>query len=239
MEEEEKQRKQNTGSRWVWIAKHIPAVLLILAVVSFLSKDGLGRINRYLALISQHRLFMVLVIMALYVLKSVSFGIPFAFLYVCVGTLFEFGWALLINTCGILLNLQIPYWVGRHVGRPVVDRLIGRYPYLKQVDTIGRGSGLFTAFTMKFVWKISSEITSMLVGSMHIAYGQYLLGSFLGLLPTMIVTTFIGSTVTEPLSAPFFLSVALFIGITVYSLKTYQKNIHSDETRSEHISIPQ
>lgn len=213
---------EKSPRHWWRLLGYLPVATICILVVVFVLKGGLDEVGRYLRLISEYPWLSFAVIMGLYLLKSISFGIPFAFLFTAVGSIYPLGWALLINLCGIYVNLQIPYIAGWFSGKRFVDWLSDHNPKLNRIEEMGSRSGIMLPFMLKFLGKIPHEITNALLGALHIPYPYYIAGSLLGLSPSLIAVTLVGSTATEPGSAGFILSVAAVLVIVVLSYLLYR-----------------
>jgi uncharacterized membrane protein YdjX (TVP38/TMEM64 family) len=159
--------------------------------------------------------------MLLFAVKSVSLGIPFAFLYITVGGLFPLVWALLINLVGILVNLQAPYWFGRSRGKDRLESLSQKYPQFARLVGLGGRNGFAISFMVKFIGKIPHEITNALLGAIGIPYPAYLGGAMLGLLPVMVTSTLVGRSLENPDSVSFIVPVVVLVVLTICSLLLY------------------
>jgi uncharacterized membrane protein YdjX (TVP38/TMEM64 family) len=197
------------------------AVLLFLTV--FVIRNGAHAVS-VLAEQAGDRLWLTTIaFLGLFLLKSVSFGLPFAVLYVGVGSIFPIGWALMVNTIGIAVNMQIPYLLGRYTGNGYVERLVGKFPRLERIEAFSQHSSLLFSFMVKFIGKIPHEITNALLGSLKIPYIPYMVGGILGLLPTMVATTLVGSSLDNPGSPEFLISLVVVLLLTGISYVLYRK----------------
>lgn len=213
---------------WFHIVRLLPLIVVSAIITAVLLRRGVDGIAVLIARFS-HRLWITTaVFMGLYCLKSISFGLPFVLLYVTVGSIYPFGWAVLVNVCGLFINMQIPYLVGRYAGTAFVERLTNRFPGLVRLQQFSQRSGFLFTLMVKFISKIPSEITNMFLGSLHIPYLQYIAGGILGLVPSMITVTLMGNSVDDPGSPLFIVSALLFVGVTTVSLILYHRHMHSN-----------
>ena len=199
-----------------------PVVLLALMTLFMLRNGALAidtLVDRF-----QDRIWLTTVaFMGLFLLKSVSFGLPFTLLYIGVGNLYPLGWALVVNVVGIVVNMQIPYLLGRYAGGSLVQRLLGKFPTLGKLESFSQRSSLLFSFMVKFIGKIPHEITNALLGSLKVPYASYVVGGVLGLLPTMIATTMVGASLDNPTSPLFIGSVVLVLVLAGVSYALYRK----------------
>ncbi len=200
-----------------------PLVVVVGLVTWFLVKNGSSAVSVLVGLSIERPWLTLFAFMALFFLKSVSFGLPFLVLYVGVGTVYPFGWAVMVNMLGIVINMQIPYFLGRHMGGSYVQRLVERYPRLERFEAFSKRSSLLFSFMTKFIGKIPHEITNALLGSMKIPYIPYMVGGLLGLAPTMVAITLAGNGLHEPGSPLFILSVVAVVMLATFSFLLYRR----------------
>lgn len=205
------------------ILRIISLMVILLFLTVFVVRNG-ARTVLVLSERAEDRLWLTTIaFLGLFLLKSVSFGLPFALLYIGVGSIFPIGWALLVNTIGIAVNMQIPYLLGRYTGNGFVERLVGKFPSLERFEAFSQHSSLLFSFMVKFIGKIPHEITNALLGSLKIPYVPYMVGGVLGLLPTMVATTLVGSSLDEPSSPEFLISFVVVLLLTGISYVLYRK----------------
>lgn len=205
------------------ILRIVPLVLVGILITWFVVKNGPATITILVERSTENPWLTIFSFMLLFLLKSVSFGLPFAVLYIGVGSVYPLGWALLVNVVGIVVNMQIPYFLGRYMGDSYVQRLIARYPTLYRFESFSKRSSLLFSFTIKFIGKIPHEITNTLLGSLKIPYISYIVGGILGLAPTMVATTMVGNNITEPGSPVFILSLIAIIILAIISLVLFRR----------------
>jgi uncharacterized membrane protein YdjX (TVP38/TMEM64 family) len=207
----------------VTCARGLPLILIGVMAFIIYHYGGLASVRQAIDGASGNPIPALAIIMTVFALKSISFGIPFAFLYLTVGSMFPLFWAFIINLCGILVNLQAPYWIGRFSGKRFVQRFLSKYPRLVRLKPTDNHSGILLACMIKFIGKIPHEITNLLLGSLPVPYGQYMLGSTIGLLPVMITTTILGSTLDDSNSTALIVSSIVLVLLTVGSYLMYRR----------------
>lgn len=200
-----------------------PLVLVGALITWFVVKNGPSTISVLVERSADKPWITAFAFMALFLLKSVSFGLPFALLYIGVGSVYPLTWALLVNIAGIVVNMQIPYFLGRHMGDAYVQRLLAKYPALQRFESFSKHSSLLFSFTTKFIGKIPHEITNALLGALKIPYPSYIIGSILGLAPTMVATTIVGNNLTDPGSPMFIISLVAIIVLIAISFILFKR----------------
>lgn len=210
---------------WRTVLNMIPLVALAVFVTIFVLRNGVSTIDALVESFSEHPWITAAAFMGLFLLKSISFGLPFTLLYIGAGNIFPLGWALVVNVCGIVVNMQIPYLLGRFSGGTAVERLLGKFPKLGKFEAYSKDSALLFTFMVKFVGKVPHEITNALLGSLKIPYLSYMVGGVLGLLPTMVATTLVGKGLDNPDSPLFIISIVVVVMLLVVSLLLYRRQI--------------
>lgn len=160
-------------------------------------------------------------LVALYAFKSLTVFFPIAVLNVLGGFLFEPVHALIINSIGVLIELTIPYWVGRASGVGFADKLMNKHPKLASVVNEITGDSFFVSFFLRVISCLPGDAVSMYFGAKKLPFWSCLLGSFLGTLPGMISTTLLGTRITDPQSPMFWISIGLTVVISLISVLLY------------------
>ena len=80
------------------ILRIAPLALAGVLITMFVVKNGPSAISVLVERSSEKPWLTLFAFMALFLLKSVSFGLPFAVLYIGVGSVYPLGWAIIINT---------------------------------------------------------------------------------------------------------------------------------------------
>lgn len=130
--------------------------------------------------------------------------------------LFSLPVAVLINLCGTIIMLTIPYCIGRKAGGTAVNYVREKYPKVQEVQSMRVKSDLFFAFLVR-VCRIPSDVASLYMGSVNVVYKEYLFGSLLGLLPPMITYSIMGTSVSDIRSPKFLIALGIEI---LYAIAT-------------------
>ena len=166
-------------------------------------------------------LYAALFLVLLYAFKSLTVFFPIIVLNVLGGFLFEPHHALIVNTIGVLVELAIPYWIGRASGAGFADRLCKKHPKLAEIIGEGSNNNFFMSFFLRVISCLPGDAISMYFGARRMPFWTCLLGSFLGTLPGMVAATLLGMNITDPSSPMFWVSIGLTVGISVISFLVY------------------
>ncbi len=167
------------------------------------------------------------VILSLYALKSVSFVFPIVVLQIATGYLFQTPAALLINFLGRSVTLSIPYWIGRFSGSDLADELQKKYPKLKEICSRQKQNPVFISFLLRTFCFLPGDAVSLYLGASQIPFPHYLTGGVLGTILGVVLSTILGSSITEPGSPAFWISALLMTLTAVISFLLYL-HIRSD-----------
>ncbi len=207
------------------ILKFLPLVTLLVVVTVFVARNGVSAIDNLVEKFSDRLWLTAAAFMGLFLLKSVSFGLPYTLLYIGIGSLYPLEWAIALNVLGIAVNMQIPYLIGKYAGKGYIERLIIRFSHFEKLEVYSQRSGIFFTFMVKFIGLIPHEISNIFLGSLRIPYLQYMAGGILGLLPGMVATTLIGSSLKTPGSPMFIISVIVVVLLSVISFVIYRRQV--------------
>lgn len=166
-------------------------------------------------------LFAAVFLTLLYAFKSLTVFFPIVVLNVLGGFLFEPFYALLVNSVGVLVELTVPYWIGRVSETNFANRLCERHPKLKELVCETSNNIFSASFFLRVISCLPGDAVSMYLGASKIPFWKYLLGSYLGTLPRMITAILLGVNITNPSSPMFWISIGLTIITTVISFLIY------------------
>lgn len=160
-------------------------------------------------------------LLALYAFKSLTIVFPIVVLNALGGFLFSPVQALLINFAGVIIDMALPYWVGKLSGQDLVYKLEAKYPKFSHIFGEGAENHFFLSFFLRAIFCLPGDVVSMYFGAISMPFGKYLLGSFLGMLPGTIAATLLGTSITDPTSPLFWISIALTVGVALVSIVVY------------------
>ncbi len=163
-----------------------------------------------------------LVMVGLFAMKSLSIFFPMLILIAASGSIFPtFLSAVIVNCAGVAVMLLIPYAIGRFAEREFVEGLINKHKNADKLREFKSENEFFIAFFLRVINVLPCDLVSMFLGSTSFAPGKYMLGSFLGVLPGLITTTLMGSSVDNPKSPKFWMSIVVEVVFAVGSTVWY------------------
>lgn len=162
-----------------------------------------------------------LFMLALYALKSISVVFPIILLQIASGFLFPAPIALLINLFGAVIDFVIPYFLGKFTGADAAEKKISKSPTLVKLFEKQHKHEFFLTFFLRVISCLPADLVSMYLGALKFKFDRYLAASMLGTLPGLIPATFMGQSITDPLSPQFITALSITIVCTVLSFVIY------------------
>ncbi len=211
-------RKAVLGLIWAGI------IILCIVYRKELSAEGIAQFtphNPWLAAI-----FMLF----LFALKSLSIVIYSGLLYAANGILFPLPIAILLNIIGSVIMVTLPYEIGRKTGAAAVEEIREKYPKAGAIQELRAKNDFIFSFLAHMV-RLPSDVLSLYMGAVSVAYPKFLAGSLLGMLPHMITYPIMGMSIRNVRSPEFIISLCAeiaYILITTVIYALYRKRKKSE-----------
>lgn len=180
-------------------------------------------------------LFLAALLMtALFALKSLSIFIYSGILFTVNGIIFPVALAIFMDCVGIAVMSTIPFFLGRRLGKRGLTAIKEKYPAFMELDRLGHDNEFVFTLILRLIHFLPSDIVSIFLGANDFSYPRYLAASVLGVMPSAIMFSLMGTSVSEPGSPQFIISTVAQIGIILFSfvaaamLKRRKASAHSD-----------
>lgn len=213
------------------LLRYIPFVLtllIILCCVIFLANHDFDELLSYTP---DNLILAAFVLLGFYGLKSMSVVFPLTALFVATGAIYPFWIAVFVNLLGLSVSFTIPYIVGRTSGGGLVDAIADKYPKAKKIVDYGHENNLFASYISRAVVFVPGDIVSMIHGALRMPYKPYLLGSIVGVLPEMLVQTYIGAKLDSMSIKTVLVLIGLIAATLTFSLLLNKKvSKHGQQT---------
>lgn len=213
--------KQKFKTILLTILRFAPLVVCAMFMCIYLLSGKEFTAESLLTFAPKEPLYAALFLVLLYAFKSLTVFFPIIVLNVLGGFLFEPVHALIINSVGVLVELTIPYWIGRASGAEFADKLCKKHPKLAEIIGEGSNNNFFMSFFLRVISCLPGDAVSMYFGARKVPFWTCLLASFLGTFPGMVAATLLGMNITDPSSPMFWVSIGLTVGISVISFLVY------------------
>ncbi len=169
----------------------------------------------------------------LYLLKAATVVLlPQPLLYLLTGLLFSPLAAFLLTLVFLLLEFSLDYFIGRHFGKKLLDKLLGflrgrnrTLDRLLDADALDRFGSIAA---LRLLPGISTDSVSLLAGAQEVKFTRYLLASYVGALPQAATLTLMGSAAHDPLSPQFLIPMGVFVGVLLVTFLVYRRTSHRE-----------
>lgn len=205
-------RIHSRGSRITTVISVV--VILALLVLTIVYWDSIT-IENIVSYTPSNLWLAALVFMGLYAVKSLTAVVYVKLLYLAAGLVFPLPIAIAVNILGSAVQFSLPYVLGRAGGREMADATVNRYPKLGRISALRNRSNFWFSVFVRAVGLFPADPVSMYFGACSMPYVEFLLGSVVGILPTMLISAFIGTSANDPGSPEFIISVVLFVLVQV------------------------
>lgn len=201
----------------------LPLLCMGAAILLFLTRWKNLTVDDFLSYTPSEPLLAMLFLWLAFAVKSLSIMFPVMLLFAVSGRLFPLPVALLVNTVGIAITLTLPYLIGRFSGKDLTEKLMVKYPKLKQFRAMRSKSGLFFAFIIRAIGVLPCDVVSLYLGNTRLNYYEYIIGGVLGFMPDLICASIVGMKISDVSSPWFWGTIAVNITVCVVSMLGYRR----------------
>ena len=168
-------------------------------------------------------------IVAFSVIKSFALVFPPAVLFaICAYLMPDYWTAFVVNLISVFLSLFVPFFLGKFTGAGMVETLKKRFKAIKKIDDFAGSNETQMAFAVKLSGILPGDLSSLLFGAMNISLKKFVIGSNLGMLPLVVVYTFLGVALKNIGNAPWIVAIPV-VAIVVFNIiaSLFTKNLIS------------
>ena len=124
------------------------------------------------------------------------------------------------------------HFIGKMLGEEYVSKLVDKHPKLKAIIECQNNGTAFFCFILRMMTFVPGDVASMYIGASKSSFGKYIIGSIVGIIPSVVIATYMGHYFLDPLSKGFILPFSLLSIMSVVSLVCYmiyiRKHTHTD-----------
>ena len=194
-----------------WIA----LVLLCLLCRDRITVEGL------VELVPKNSVISVIVMLSLFAIKGVTVFLYGGILYAASGILFSLPVAILVNTAGTVLMTTIPFFIGKKAGTRMIDKLLKKNPKLGLLRDVQNKNEWVVSIFLRTVGILPADLVAMYLGASGMRFRPYLVGSLIGLFPSILCFSIMGMSIDDVGSPQFMISAVVEIGLMLLSLGLY------------------
>ncbi len=137
----------------------------------------------------------VITLLVLAILHAVIFY-PAEILDAAAGFVWGFWGGLALVMVGWLLNAYVAWEIGRHAGRPLVYRLVGRSRFIRLEAAVERG-GAFLLLAMRLIPIIPFSLFTIAAGAAHVPLWRLIWTTAIGYIPITALFVYLGTQLEE------------------------------------------
>lgn len=135
-------------------------------------------------------------VVGIYGLKAIVFVIPASVLYMAVGMAFDFLPGLLVNALGLFVELNLTYFIGKFLGGERVEKKIRSSKKDEKIIAL-RDKKTPYIFLARLLPIFPIDFVSLFFGASNMGYLRYILVSFFGVMPRIILITLLGDKIYD------------------------------------------
>ena len=183
---------------WLQLAVGLTWLVVLLVGLAWFHHLGIPfrRVPRELRLFLRlSGLWGPVIILGLYLLRSVFFLAPSTLLTLVTGSLYGPIWGTLLNLLGENITVNVSFALGRLVGRSFVKE--SEKGWVKKYDDLLRQEGFMSIIFMRVLY-FPFDVVNYGAGISGMTYSQYFWGSLIGLIPGVVTLTVLGDAFTNP-----------------------------------------
>lgn len=164
-------------------------------------------------------------LLGVYCVKGLTMVIPASVIYIAVGMALKTSSALIINGAGIIFEITVTYLLGRFLGGDAVMTKIGKIKNGKKIISLYEKYKKPGIFVIRF-FGLPIDFCSLFFGAMKVPYAEYMLFSFIGIMPRVIIFTILGDKVYDLIPMKYIIPAAIAVAgaVMIFVLIKYVVN---------------
>lgn len=209
-------------NRTLKVLQFVVIVILIVIAAFFMSKmkditaDELAELMPDSVVLAAASLFV------LFCLKAIVIVIPMVVLYVCAGIILPPATAIVFTLFCVAAELTIGFFAGRKLGYYRVKNLADSSKYTGKLFEKINDNVFISSFLLRLVPVFSADILSMIFGAADAKYLEFIAGSILGIIPSMVPVVLAGNSITKPMSEEFLIPFSICVVLSVSCTIAYR-----------------
>ena len=189
------------------VIQYLPITLMGICIIGFLIFLAVNEdfsIADFLELTRGNPIITSCAVILAFIVKGVVIFLPYAVIAISTMALLNFPAALITVIVGTIVNLSVPYWIGRLTKddwiQKILDKIPKARPYFEMSDNL-----FLLSFTLRAM-NLSNECLGLLFGSAGLKYIPYMIANGIAILPSAISYVIIGKdmNLVESIRSPIF-----------------------------------
>lgn len=208
------------------VIQYIPITFMGICIVVFLIFLALNEdfsIGDFLELTRDNPAITSVAIILAFFIKGLVVFMPYAVIAISAMAMLDFPVALVTVIIGTIVNLSVPYWMGRFTKDDWIQKILDKVPkarkYYEMTDNL-----FLLSFTLRAM-NLSNECLGLLFGSAGLKYIPYMIANLIAIAPSAISYIILGKDMNliESLQEPIFWAAIVVDCIMVAVMTVYFK----------------
>ena len=157
-------------------------------------------------------------ILGVYFIKAIVLVVPASMIYVALGLAFPMWQALLINAAGIIIELCVTWCIGRLLGGDNVTKILGKSKKGQKLLNIENSTKYSAFFGIRFLPFLPIDFVSLFMGTTTMKFLPYLLISFCGIMPRVVLFTVLGDKIYDLIPMKYTITAVLIIIVIIIAV---------------------
>lgn len=166
----------------------------------------------------------LLILIGLFSLKAVTFVIPIALLFIASGAFLPLFQAIVLTFLLIAIEFTLTFVIGRRLGQEKVSSYLSKNKKTRKLLSMNLEEGFLISMILRIVPNPSVDFTTLLLSTTNVTYKTFILGSLIGISPSLLTYIFIGEAIWDPLSIAFIIPIIVRVVLSVGSFVYYKKS---------------
>ena len=177
--------------------------------------------------ISHNSVSAPLLFIAVCAVRPILFFLPSMGLTIVAGVLFGAVWGTVYVSIGGALSTAVGYYFAKWIGRGVVQKMVAKNEMLTEWEKKAHDHAGSAVLSMR-LFNLPWDIISYWAGLQGIRFRDFYIASMIPLIPISFLYTYFGSTVFNPYSAGFIISLAVMfiMGAIPYIKAKWNRKMH-------------
>lgn len=201
--------------------KFIALVVFVLLSAAFFQIADLGRYvkpDAIRAAIQSVGPLAPLLYLLIYSIAPVFF-VPGWIITIGGGLAFGAVWGTVLTVIGATIGATLAFFVARYMGRDFVARVLKeKFKTLNTIDEQAASHGFQVIFFLRLIPLVPFNALDYVAGISKIGRRDYILGTFLGIIPGTFAYVYLGSALTNIYSWQFALAIGMLVLLAVIPL---------------------
>ena len=202
--------------------------IFIVLVISIVVYFKLYNVSNVRAIVSSCGKLAPLIFLALCILRPIIL-LPVGLFSVLGGIMFGSFIGGTYTILGSTIGSIMAYYMAKYWGRDFIEKLM--HNKMKKLDKSCKERGFLVTFLMRVIPILPCDVVSYICGLSNIKMLDFVLGTFVGIIPGTYIYSYFGSSLKNVYSKEFIISILLLILLSILPIiikKFYKKEISED-----------